>query len=180
MYLIIGGKGVLEGLVRRWSEKNPRILYIGFARGEEIADYTCASDVVYYGFDPENPNARFSAPNKLFEALAAGRPLITGDFGEIADVVRQATCGIVLPHYSVEDIRSALVALQDPARRSSMAHNARRFGCAVMNWEMGEEVLYREYSALVTAALRMPLSDDGDFGPTGVGKAETPARAGVR
>ena len=61
---------------------------MGFVSGKQIADYTCAADVVYYGFDPENPNARFSAPNKLYEALAAGRPLITGDFGEIADVVQ--------------------------------------------------------------------------------------------
>jgi len=52
---------------------------------------------VYYGFDPNNPNARFSAPNKLFEALAAGKPLVTGDFGEIGEVVRESECGVILP-----------------------------------------------------------------------------------
>ena len=154
VYLIIGGKGVLEALVRQRAAQNPRILYVGFVRGAEIPDYTCASDVVYYGFDPENPNARFSAPNKLYEALAAGRPLVTGDFGEIADTVRQASCGIVLPRYGAGEIRQALEALRDPSLRQSLADNAKRFGRESMNWEKGEEILHREYAALVPGALR--------------------------
>src|SRR6185312_3246017 len=99
VYVIIGGKGILEERIREAAAINPRIKFVGFVSGRQIADYTCAADVVYYGFDPANPNARFSAPNKLYEALTAGRPLITGDFGEIAEVVRQAKCGLVLPVY---------------------------------------------------------------------------------
>jgi glycosyltransferase involved in cell wall biosynthesis len=156
VYLIIGGKGILEEIVRERAAKNPRIRYVGFARAAEIAACTCASDVVYYGFDPENPNARFSAPNKLFEALAAGRPLITGDFGEIVDVVRDVSCGIVLPAYSAREIHQAIDVLRDEKVRNRMAGNAARFGAAAMNWEKGEEILYREYSALlpVTKTLR--------------------------
>jgi len=154
--LIIGGKGVLEEWVREWAARNSRIVYVGFVSSKEIPTYTCVGDVVYYGFDPENPNARFSAPNKLFEALAAGKPLITGDFGEIADVVRQADCGIVLPKYSTEEIRRAFAVLRDPARHNLMASNAGRFGRTVMNWQVGEAVLHREYSALMHAGLRRP------------------------
>ena len=160
VYLIIGGRGVLEGFVREWAAKNPRILYVGFVRGAEIPDYTCAADVVYYGFDPKNPNARFSAPNKLFEALAAGRPLITGDFGEIADVVREASCGLVLPDYGVREIQKALAILRDANVRASMAGNAKRFGRAVMNWEKGADILHGEYSALLPGALRRPAGTD--------------------
>jgi len=158
VYLIIGGKGVLEELVRQSAIRNPRIRYVGFVPGTKIPDYTCSGDVVYYGFDPENPNARFSAPNKLFEALAAGRPLITGDFGEIADVVREASCGIVLPEYSVKAIQSALAALNDSHLRNAMAQNARRFGEVAMNWEKGEAILYQEYSALLRNRPSWPLS----------------------
>jgi glycosyltransferase involved in cell wall biosynthesis len=158
VWLILAGKGALEAMVRERAARNPRILYTGFASVDDIPAYTCAADIVYYGFDPENPNARFSAPNKLFEALAAGRPLITGDFGEIAEVVREASCGIVLPVYSGEEIQKALALLQDPNRRRSMADYARRFGSAHMNWEKGEEVLYREYSALLPGALTRPAA----------------------
>lgn len=149
VYAIIGGKGALEGVVLDAAAKNPRVLYVGFVSAEKIADYTCAGDIVYYGFDPQNPNARYSAPNKLYEAVAAGRPLITGDFGEIADVVHEARCGIVLPQYSAESVRDALSQLQNRDLRTLLANNAARYGRTAMNWTKGEEILYREYAALL-------------------------------
>ncbi len=159
VYVILGGKGILQDVVERAAAVNPRILFVGFVSGQQIADYTCAADVVYYGFDPQNPNARFSAPNKLYEALAAGRPLITGDFGEIADVVREAQCGIVLPVYSAQEIDKALHTLQSQEVRNAMAQNARTYGGASMNWAKGEATLYREYSALLPRSLNQPACE---------------------
>jgi glycosyltransferase involved in cell wall biosynthesis len=80
-YLIVAGQGALEPVVRAAAAANPRIRYAGFISGSTIADYTCAAAVVSLA-SIDNPNARFSAPNKLRCAIA-GRPLITGDFGEI-------------------------------------------------------------------------------------------------
>jgi glycosyltransferase involved in cell wall biosynthesis len=169
VWVIVGGKGVLAPAIEKWTATIPRMRYIGFVRGNDIPAYTCASDVVYYGFDPSNPNARFSAPNKLFEALAAGKPLITGDFGEIAEVVRQAHCGIVLPEYTVASVQSALERFRDVTFRRRMADNARRFGASSMNWAKGEERLHHEYSALLpskTLSLRYRVrpSSTGEAG----------------
>lgn len=159
VYAIVGGKGVLEPKVVAAAAVNPRIRFVGFATGNQIADYTCAADVIYYGFDPGNPNARFSAPNKLFEALAAGRPLITGDFGEIAEIVREADCGIVLSRYSAEEIRAALAVMQDCGVRKGFAIRARQFGASFLNWAKGEAVLLREYCALLPAELHSPAAE---------------------
>ena len=160
VYVMVGGKGILEPLVAQRAAENPRILSLGYVRGGDIPGYTCAADVVYYGFDPANPNARFSAPNKLYEALAAGRPLITGDFGEIAAVVREAECGIVLKEYSAREVRKAISALEDLSLRQSLAANAARYGSAVANWAKGEEILYREYSQLLPDRLRPPVLNE--------------------
>jgi len=148
-------------MISEWAARNPRIIPIGFVRGGDIPAYTCAADVVYYGFDPANPNARYSAPNKLFEALAAGRLLITGDFGEIAEVVKTAGCGIVLGEYRVDEIRRALESLADAELRKFMAERAREYGRAVMNWEKGEAVLHRQYSELLPSGLAWPPSRSG-------------------
>ncbi len=158
VYVIIGGRGVLKKLVERAALENPRIRYVGFVSGSQIADYTCASDVIYYGFDAQNPNARFSAPNKLFEGLAAGRPLVTGNFGEIAEIVRESECGIILPYYSAAEISKAFQTLEDSAVRDRLAANARRRGREI-NWDKAEEALYVEYSRLLPARqLRQPAS----------------------
>lgn len=161
VYLIIGGRGALEEAVISRAAKSRQIRYLGFVRASEIPSFTCAADVVYYGFDPENPNARFSAPNKLFEALAAGRPLITGDFGEIAEVVRQASCGIVLSQYSVEEIKRAIDQLRDEKVRRRLAENARQCGLNSLNWRHAEEVLRREYSAILKRPLRPASRPEG-------------------
>jgi len=160
VYVLMAGIGALQQEVTRIAADNPRIVYLGYLSGKGIAEYTCAADVVYYGFDPKNPNARFSAPNKLYEALAAGRPLITGDFGEIADVVREAKCGVVLREYSAPEIQRAFTTLSDRNVRSEMARNAARVGRASFNWEKGEEILYHEYSALLPG-LRAPRWENG-------------------
>ncbi len=117
--------------------------------------------MIYYGFDPHNPNARFSAPNKLYEAVAAGRPLITGDFGEIADVVREAGCGIVLAEYSVGEIQKALDVLANRQVRDSMAANAWRFGRTSMNWDRGVAVLHAEYSRFLPGLMQPPAESVG-------------------
>jgi glycosyltransferase involved in cell wall biosynthesis len=155
VFVIIAGTGILEDEIRKAAQTNPRVIFAGFISGKAIADYTCAADAIYYGFDPANPNARFSAPNKLYEALAAGRPLITGDFGEIADVVRDADCGIVLAEYSAAEVGRAFAVLQDATVRNRMAANAARTGRSSLNWEKAEETLYREYSAMMPG-LRPP------------------------
>ena len=159
VFAIVGGKGVLQGVVEQAAQRNPRIVFVGFASGRQIADYTCAADVVYYGFDPENPNARFSAPNKLYEALAAGKPVITGDFGEIAEVVRDAECGVVLNRYSAETIRQAIGTLANRSVRDRMAHKAGQFGRTSMNWTKGEDVLFDEYSGLLPGLSRRAARD---------------------
>jgi glycosyltransferase involved in cell wall biosynthesis len=152
VYAIIGGKGVLEPVIVERAARNPRITYTGFVRGAEIPALTCAADVVYYGFDPDNPNARFSAPNKLFEALAAGRPLIAGNFGEIAEVIGQTCCGIVLPEYTADAITEAFGVLRWAPIRSAMARNAGEAGRRAFNWEQAEATLYREYAALLPSS----------------------------
>src|SRR3989339_1507649 len=81
IFLIIGGNGSSREMVETAAGECGNICYLGYVKPHMIPLYTACSDIVFYGFDPENPNARFSAPNKLFEGLAAGKIILTCDFG---------------------------------------------------------------------------------------------------
>jgi glycosyltransferase involved in cell wall biosynthesis len=148
VYVIIAGKGALEPQIREWAAWDLRVIFPGFVHASEVPAYTCASDVIYCGFDPANPNARFAAPNKLFEALAAGKPLIAPDIGEIGDLIKRGECGVALSDCSVASMRPAIEAMRDPVKRAAWTRNARTLGRAEMNWKKGEAVLYQEYSRL--------------------------------
>ncbi len=149
VYVILAGKGELEPQVRQWVAENPRLIHLGFIHASKVAHYTCASDVIYCGFDPAMPNFRFAAPNKLFEALAAGKPLITPDIGEIGDLVRSADCGVVMADCSAASVGQAIGAMRDPAQRARWTRNAEVLGRTEMNWSKGQEVLDQEYSRLI-------------------------------
>lgn len=151
VYCIVAGSGSLEPMVRARAAQNPRIVYVGRLKPAEIPRYTCAADAIYYGFDPANPNARFSAPNKLYEALAAGLPLITGDFGEIGEVVRTHKCGIVLETYSAESVARAMTLLSDAGVRHVMGAQAERLGREDFHWNTAARTLHAEYGRFLRA-----------------------------
>ncbi len=123
--LVVGGRGAAASAAEEAAARCPRIRYVGLVAPSDVARWTAAADAVYYGFDPENPNARFSAPNKLFEALAAGIPVITARFGEIGEIVASTGCGVLLPEYSSDALVDALEELRDRRRLDELRRAAR-------------------------------------------------------
>ncbi|OGT88094.1 MAG: hypothetical protein A2298_02830 [Gammaproteobacteria bacterium RIFOXYB2_FULL_38_6] len=111
--------------------------------------YTACSDIVFYGFDPENPNARFSAPNKLFEGLAAGKIILTCDFGEIGKIVRESRCGIILDSYSVNDLKNAFERLMTEDT-TQLCLNSLYAGKHLYNLEKAASILINRYHQLIS------------------------------
>ena len=67
------------------------------------------------------------SPNKLFDAWAAGLPVIQTTQGWIREVLRDSACGITVDPNRPEALAEAMVALSDDRpRRDRMGRNARR------------------------------------------------------
>ena len=143
-FLIVGGDGPCRGLVEDTARRYPNIHYLGYVNPDKIPFYTAISDVVFYGFDPSNPNAKYSAPNKLFEALAAGKPTLTGDFGEIGRIVKEQNCGLVLANYGKTTIKKALQQFSVPATYTRFSQKARIAG-ERYSWQKAKNRLMRAY-----------------------------------
>jgi len=149
LYLIIGGQGPLEEEVRRRAEKSPNIHALGPVPPDQVPLYTAAADVIYYGFDESHPNARYSAPNKLFEALAAGRAVVTGRFGEIGRIVAGERCGLTLPVLTAESLTAALSRLREPGVLETFQRRALRAGRERYNWSRAAGELLRAYAEVL-------------------------------
>ncbi|MCE9637861.1 MAG: glycosyltransferase family 4 protein [Planctomycetes bacterium] len=146
--LVVGGKGSAVPAVEAAAASCPRIRYIGMVNPVDVARWTTASDAVYYGFDPTNANARFSAPNKLFEALAAGQPVITARFGEIGEIVAETGCGILVSDYTPDALEAAIRELLLPGRADELRSAARRAGARYTR-RAADEALRTSYGRLL-------------------------------
>lgn len=62
---------------------------------------------------PKTPDARWSSPLKVYEAIAAGVPTVVTDVGEQADIVRQWGCGVVVPPGDAAALARAVRGLVD-------------------------------------------------------------------
>jgi glycosyltransferase involved in cell wall biosynthesis len=68
-----------------------------------------------------------TSPNKFFDYLAAGLPILNNYPGWLADMISANACGLVVPPRQPKVFAEALCQLADyPERRREMGHNARR------------------------------------------------------
>lgn len=76
-----------------------------------------------------HPFQRMVLANKIFDYLAAGRPVIVGAEGEMAALVREAGCGIVVPPENPSALAQAIRELRamSVAERREMGMAGRRY-----------------------------------------------------
>jgi len=99
----------------RWhghSDDVPRLL-------SEMTIYLCTS-------------LREASPMAVWEALAAGLPVVSTDVGDVKQVVDQYDCGVVVPVGDVSGIVRAIQSIMaDPVRYNELSTNARQAASAV-------------------------------------------------
>ena len=76
-----------------------------------------------------------TVPNKLFDYMAAGLPVVTSDSPPSARTVRSAECGLVFRDRDAESLASVLDQLRDCSARQRLGANARIAIRDKYNWE---------------------------------------------
>lgn len=139
--LLIGGAGVLAPLAQEYAARCPNIIWLGWVSGADIPLYTRLSDVVYNCLQPAEYDV-YLMPNKLFDALAAGRAMLIRDgASEMADVVRREDCGLLLAEVTPETLIAAFAQLQQPDTLARLQANALAAGRERYNWAIAERSL---------------------------------------
>lgn len=109
-----------------------------------------ACDVALVLFQRGEENHRLALPHKLFDAMAAGVPVIAPDFAEeVAAVVRSAGCGLLVESGDVEAVADAVASLADPARRAALGEAGWRAARAAYAWESEAARLVALYRSLL-------------------------------
>jgi glycosyltransferase involved in cell wall biosynthesis len=148
--VLLAGDGPQRVAVESKLPDHPGVRYLGQVPQDHVPDYTNLADVIYYGINASDGNAAYSCPNTLFNALTAGKPLLTTNVGEIAHIVREEQCGVVVEQATPSLLAQAIVQLRDSAIYQSLAVNARRAAETKYNWAVAQAVLLDLYRQLIT------------------------------
>ncbi len=129
--LVLVGDGVeKEQLVARVNERAlndivvfhdpvPKTKLAGLMAGADVGLQILANvPAFYYG----------TSPNKFFDYLSAGLPVITNYPGWVADLVQENDCGLVVPPENPAALADAIINMSDSDRTEIWSRNAKSLG----------------------------------------------------
>ena len=110
-----------------------------------------SADVLIATYDPTVPNHRFSSPNKVFEAMMLGKPIVVAQDTHVDEIIEKWHCGLVVPYGDRDQLEYALGKLsEDEELRIMLGKNARRAYEERYSWGIMERRLLDLYSSLLT------------------------------
>jgi len=74
-----------------------RVKFFDIMPWDELMRFTKTADVGLCLEKDTNINYRFSLPNKLFDYISAGIPVIAGNLQEVPVIIRKYDFGLIIP-----------------------------------------------------------------------------------
>ncbi|MBB3593813.1 glycosyltransferase involved in cell wall biosynthesis [Rhizobium sp. BK529] len=142
--LVCMGSGPLKDLVADAASRYRNIYLIPSVKPSEVLNYTKAADVGICLTDNSCLSHYYSLPNKIFEYLHAGLPIIVNPLKEQRRLVEENSCGWVAPKAEAEfiDLIASIdrQAIERCGRGVAQANRS-------LSWESEKKKLVEAYKA---------------------------------
>jgi glycosyltransferase involved in cell wall biosynthesis len=153
VHLCLLGYGPLESTLTAEARRDVhrgRLHVMPAVSPSELLDWVASADIVAMPIQPTTLNHRLTTPNKLFEAMAAGVPVVASDLPGMAPIVAETGCGVVCDPTDPAAIGEAIKSIfaLSAAEREAMAARALAAAAGPYSWEAQVEVLLGEYGRL--------------------------------
>lgn len=147
-----GGFGAWAHPAARLSG-HPRIVVLPPVPYRELAPYTASADAGILLYRNDCRNNFYCAPNKLFEYMMMGLPVVAPSFPGLSRLVEGDGVGLCVDPASPREIADAVNRLaRDPAARARMRANGLRLSRERYNWRVESRPLLERYRALVASS----------------------------
>lgn len=151
--LSIIGTGPNIELYRRLAESlgvTDRIAITGrlaFAKVEAIMAQANVGLIPHYGTGAWNS----TIPNKLFDFMSMGKPVVVSNARPTRRVVEEVQCGIVFQERDAEDLATSMMAMEDGVLREAFGRQGREAFMRKYNWAVDEQRLFESLDSAVHA-----------------------------
>ncbi len=143
-YLIIIGigdeyKNLQEKVVR--ENLSDRVLFMGRIPYDELSSYTCRADIGLSLEKPTNLNYRYCLPNKLFDYIHGGVPVLVSDLPEMRNIVELYHVGKLLPEITPEAIATYIQDLLSHPDALETYKKNEMLAAPILSWDNEKKIL---------------------------------------
>jgi len=148
--LLLVGSGYLEAALHALAEQlglGDRVVFPGYQPAALLPTYVELSAV---GVIPHvaTPAVEMTMPNKIFQFMMLGKPVLVSNVPPLVRVVRDADCGLVFRQRDPDSFAAAVCQLRDPQLRRRLGENGRRAVYDRYNWRQVVQPLLQVYRDL--------------------------------
>jgi glycosyltransferase involved in cell wall biosynthesis len=144
--IIFMGNGSLTDYIKRHKKYNKSVFFHPFVSGEVLLEYTSSADCGISFIEDISLSDRYCLPNKLFEYMFCGLPVICSNLPEMKKLVEECSIGIVAKENSIAGFREAIEEL-DSRGLAFFKQNLPQ-ASSIYSWSNQEKVLIDLYNKL--------------------------------
>jgi len=148
--LDLAGFGGDEDTIKIQAESLENVHWHGRIPYSNALELSHKADVLFATYDPAIPNHRYASPNKVFEAMMLGVPIVVARDTNIDSIIQKFNCGLVVDYGDVNNLEAALTTLaNDSALRNRLGQGARQAYKSTYNWTEMAARLQSLYAAIL-------------------------------
>jgi len=141
--LIIGGGDVIEALRSLVTEMslNEKVTFIAKLPFEELRQYTAIADIGFTLDKDTNINYRYSLPNKLFDYIHSGVPVLASPLVEISQIIDKYLVGETIESHEPKQLAVHIENMLSNQEQLQVYKQNCQQAAKVLNWENEKDKL---------------------------------------
>ncbi len=153
--IVLMGRGIrdmqsqLEALIAS-EGTGDRVKIIAPVPYKDLLDYTTSADIGLIFYSPDYPEVQMYLPNKIFEYIMAGLPILSSQVEAVAEVIKTYDVGQILPSFAPVEIGETInMLVTDRVALDRMRRNALCASRQDLSWEKEGQRLIQLYQSIL-------------------------------
>ena len=148
--LLLVGSGYYEKKLRQITEEAKVSKYVIFAGHQPFKTMPSYINLCRVGLIPHisTPHIETTMPNKIFQFMLLGKPVVVSSTRPMMRVVQDAQCGLIFQERDAASLAETIIKLKDANLRRKLGENGKQAAENRYNWHRTVQALLEIYRNL--------------------------------